>query len=406
MIENGSFYELNNISKLSLEGMIQNAKDSQHTSFASYLEAKGGRSVSAYPKIYKFLTNATAFYETYFSSLQSYIKREKRQLQFETPSRINVSIELSIELPEKDAPATGAQYLFNVKDKLNWLMIYQNGKHITVASRYIVQEMINEILGEEIKSLVDDSGISEKEVLSSLYDISEGDPCFIMYEAPKDGNKSIIVELKYYDSVHHDGNQKVFKERYTPLYEQLIRYRFRALKANCSNWLYVRAPKDFAIELSNYGTEFSSLPSQDEEIKALYRKANNQRCNNEIEINVRVVSSLRKWFLGIYYFATTICFTVGAIIIIRLLALSIPFDVPYFTVESMKGLTPVLISMVAAVIATRGWLMHEEHVLLPIGNKYIQLVISLVILAALLIAFSQPLPLHEMLINFCEWVKA
>ena len=50
--------------------------------------------------------------------------------------------------------------------------------------------------------------------------------------------------------------------------------------------------------------------------------------------------------------------------------------------------------------------MHEEHVLLPIGNKYIQLVISLVILAALLIAFSQPLPLHEMLINFCEWVKA
>lgn len=88
MIENGSFYELNNISKLSLEGMIQNAKDSQHTSFASYLESKGGRSVGAYPKIYKFLTNATAFYETYFSSLQSYIKSEKRQLQFETPSSL------------------------------------------------------------------------------------------------------------------------------------------------------------------------------------------------------------------------------------------------------------------------------------------------------------------------------
>ena len=153
MIENGSFYELNNISKLSLEGMIQNAKDSQHTSFASYLESKGGRSVGAYPKIYKFLTNATAFYETYFSSLQSYIKRGKRQLQFETPSRINVSIELSIELPEKDAPATGAQYLFNVKDKLNWLMIYQNGKHITVASKYIVIGKINEILDKEIKKL-------------------------------------------------------------------------------------------------------------------------------------------------------------------------------------------------------------------------------------------------------------
>ena len=148
--------------------------------------------------------------------------------------------------------------------------------------------------------------------------------------------------------------------------------------------------------------EFTSLPSQDEEIKALYRKATNQRCDNEIEINVRVVSSLRKWFLGIYYFASTLCFAVGAILTIRLLALLIPFDVPYFTAESMKGLTPVLISMVAAVIATRGWLMHEEHVLLPIGEKYIQLVISLVILAALLIVFSQPLPLHEMLITLAN----
>lgn len=250
-----------------------------------------------------------------------------------------------------------------------------------------MQEKIIEILGKEIKSLVRDSGMPEKEVISSLYDISEGDPCFIMYEAPKDGNKSIIIDLKYYDSVHHDENQKVFKEKWTPLYEQSIRYRFRALKANCSNWLYVRAPKDFAIELSNYRTEFTLLRSQDEEIKALYRKANNQRCDNEIEINVRVVSSLRKWFLGIYYFATILCCAAGLILTLRLLSLIISVDVPFLTAERMKGLVPVLISMVAAVIATRGWLMHEEHILKPIGVKYIQLVIALVILAALLIVF-------------------
>lgn len=278
-------------------------------------------------------------------------------------------------------------------------------KHITVSSRYIVIGKINEILGKEIKCLAKDSGMNEKEVLSSLYDVSEGDPCFIMYDAPKDGNKSIIIELKYYDSVHHDDKQKVFKEKCIPLYEQSIKYRFRALKANCSNWLYVRSPKDFAIELSDYGSEFTLLSSQDEEIKALYRKATNQRCDKEIEINVRVVGSLRKWFLGIYYFATAICVAVGMILAIRLLALSISFDVPSFTAESMKGFTPVLISMVAAVIATRGWLMHEEHVLLPIGKKYIQLVIALIVLAALLIVFSLPLPLHEILIAICEWAK-
>ena len=92
MIENGSFYELNNISKLSLEGMIQNAYVSHHTSFASYLESKGGGFADAYPQIYKYLTNATAFYETHFSSLQTYIKRENVQLQFETPKGIIVSI--------------------------------------------------------------------------------------------------------------------------------------------------------------------------------------------------------------------------------------------------------------------------------------------------------------------------
>ena len=35
---------------------------------------------------------AIAFYETHFSSLQTYIKREKGQLQFETPKGIIVSI--------------------------------------------------------------------------------------------------------------------------------------------------------------------------------------------------------------------------------------------------------------------------------------------------------------------------
>lgn len=86
MIENGTFYELNSISKLSLDDMIKNAHDSQHNAFASYMENKRGGFAGVYPEIYKFLTNATAFYETHFSSLQTYIKREKRQLQFETPS--------------------------------------------------------------------------------------------------------------------------------------------------------------------------------------------------------------------------------------------------------------------------------------------------------------------------------
>lgn len=403
MIEYGSFYELNNVSNLSFDDIIKNAVKSHHDAFASIVESKGGGFAGAYPDIYKFLTNSTAFYEKHFSALQSCIKREKRQLYFETPSRINVSIELSIELSEKDYPLTGPQYLFNVKDKLNWLMIYQNGKHITVASKYIVQNKIREILIKDLKRLAKDSGIHDQELLDSLYDISEGDPCFIMYEVPKDGNKSVIIEIKYYDAVHHTKLDNR-EEKFTPLLEQSIKYRFRALRDECSNWLYVRAPKDFSIELLNGESSFEHLKSQDEEIKALYRKAGIKRCDEEININVRVVKSLRNWFLGIYHLAIVVCFTVGLILLVRLLAMLVPFDVPVISADSLKGLTPVLISMVAAVIATRGWLMHEEHVLLPIGKKYIELVIALIVQSALLIIFSYPLPLHDWMVLVFDWM--
>lgn len=406
MLEEGSFYELNNISQLSLDDMIINARETDHCAFSDYLSKQGGGFAGKYPAIYKYLRNSTFFYEKEFPAIQNCIKREKRQLLFETPSRINVSIELSLELDEAGTIETGPQYLFNVKDKLNWLMIYQNGKHITVASRYIVQKFITRILGKEIKALQKESGISETEIIHALYDTSEGDPCFIMFEKPKDENKSIIIDLRYYDSVHHKKEQIEIKEKSTPLYEQSIRYRFRALKENCSNWLYVRAPKDFAIELSESNSGFVLLQSQDEEIKALYRKAGNKRCDEDIEINVRVLKSLRNWFLGIYRFATIVCSICILIVLLRVLALSVPFDVPVFSADSMKGLTPVLISLVAAVIATRGWLMHEEHVLLPIGKKYIELVIGLIILAALLILLSYPLPLHYCILMITEWFSS
>lgn len=405
MIEYGSFYELNNISKLTLDDMIRNARTTQHSAFASFLETKCGGFAGAYPEIFKFLTNATAFYEKHFSSLQTCIKREKRQLYFETPSRINVSIELSLELQEKGNPDTGAQYLFNVKDKLNWLMIYQNGKHVTVASRYIVIEKIAKLLDKEIKKFVIESGITEKEVLASLYDISEGDPCFIMYEAPKDGNKSVIIELKYYDAVHCNKKKEINEELSIPLMEQSIMYRFRSLRGNCSYWLYVRAPKDFSIELNPKENDFKPLNSQDEEIKALYRKADDKKCDELIEIKVRVVPSLRLWFLKINNFARIVCGVGSLIVLIRLLALAVPLVNLEFIADMMKGFPPIIFSVVAAVIATRGWLMHEEHVLQPLGKRYIKLVIRLVLLAALMILLSYPIPLHDWIVGGWMWIN-
>ena len=102
--------------------------------------------------------------------------------------------------------------------------------------------------------------------------------------------------------------------------------------------------------------------------------------------------------------ATVVCFIVGLFLLVRLLAMLVPFDIPVISADSLRGLTPVLIYMVAAVIATREWLMHEEHVLLPIGKKYIELVIALIVQSSLLIIFSYPLPLHDLMVFVFDWM--
>ena len=53
------------------------------------------------PLTYKLLTQTTNFYTEHFSELQKLIKREKRLLVFETPSRVRITHEYTIEGGEK-----------------------------------------------------------------------------------------------------------------------------------------------------------------------------------------------------------------------------------------------------------------------------------------------------------------
>lgn len=52
---------------------------------------------STYPKIYKLLTETTAFYEQYFGEMIAKVAREKRRMEFETPNRVRLTNEYELE---------------------------------------------------------------------------------------------------------------------------------------------------------------------------------------------------------------------------------------------------------------------------------------------------------------------
>ena len=398
MIENGHFYDLNCNQKQSFEELKEKSKDAFAKFLKGYDEDKFKK---AYPKTFEYLTDTTNFYEQHFDQLQSHIKREKRQLIFDNPNRVNVDIEISIEKAEE--LNSGPLYLFNIKDKLNWLMIYIDGKHVTVASRYLIQERLWEILSSELGVIMSKSEMKRQVLLNSLYEVSYGDPCFIMYEKPnKQGSDtSVVLSVKYYDSVHQDSAAKDG----IPLNIQKVKYRFRGIVGHCSYWLYVKSPKDFSVNVATIeGSRFNELSSQDEEIKALYCKATKNRYDEELTLTVDVVPSLRKWFLSIYKFARVVCCVAIFILALRLLSLTCAWDIPYVNSDMLRSIPAILFAVVAGLITTRGWLMHEEHVLQPLGSAYIRLVITLISLAACMLVFSLPLPLHELVMWLWNWV--
>lgn len=82
---------------------------------------------------------------------------------------------------------------------------------------------------------------------------------------------------------------------------------------------------------------------------------------------------------------------------LRIFALVNARDIPCVSAEMLRSILAVLFAVVAGLIATRGWLMHEEDVLRPLRDRFIRLDIWLIYLAAGMLLFSLQLPLHDLL---------
>ena len=118
-----------------------------------------------YPLINLLLSETTRFYEEVFDDLTCHVAREKRQLVFETPNRVELTNEY--ELENLGTLVDGDYFLFNTRDRLSWLTIYLEDEHIPVVSRNRVCELLSSRLnGEDVKMATAQGTTAECALLS------------------------------------------------------------------------------------------------------------------------------------------------------------------------------------------------------------------------------------------------
>lgn len=326
---------------------------------------------TSFPLIYQLLTETTRFYEEHFPQLIGCIAREKRQLNFETPNRVKMQYEYELEGCEN--LIEGAYYLFNTRSRLSWLIIEMESKQVAVASSSVVKQKLSSVLKNEDEKLAKALNVQRDDILDMLYNNSDGKPCFVNFI--KD-TKS--VKISYYDSMQQSESQKSIwiKKIFNPIAERDITYVYRSLAAKANSWLYIKAPDKFAIEANPLGYSFESSPSTDKEVKSFVFTGGDERSDREIRIQVKVPVSMKIWYHTMLWLAVIV---LGVLPIMAWLYYSTYLcacekkHVQYFLQQIPKG----VYALIAAILATRGWLMHEEYVLGRLSRWYTILIVLL-----------------------------
>ena len=328
---------------------------------------------SSYPLIYKLLTDTTHFYEENFPQLIKCIAREKRQLYFETPNRVKMLYEY--ELERSDDLKEGAYYLFNTRSRLSWLVVEMESQQVAVASSEVVKQKLSEALKGEDVRLAKALSVAKREILDLLYDNSDGKPCFVNYI-----EKTKSVKISYYDSMQQSKAEEssFIKKMFNPIAEREITYIYRPLAARANCWLYIKAPDKFAVSANPDNSSHETSPSKDREVSSFVFKGMEEKQEHHIKVSVKVPTSMKIWYYTMLWLA------IITIIILPLMVWLYNSTCPcqccykriqYFLQQIPKG----VYALIAAILATRGWLMHEEYVLGRLSTLYTIFIIFLLL---------------------------
>lgn len=369
MIETGKLSEFN-------ESRNRNISECSDVEIANVL----GNNIDRFPKTYYLLTETTKFYTEYFSDLQKFIKREKRLVVFETPSRVLMTHEYTIECTK--TPPQGFYFLFNTRERLSWLKIFIEDKRVSIASRTKVISLLMNLLKDELGSLAALLHTSKEDIASRLYDASDGKPCFIEFNY-KDykGQQSLLLSITFFDSIREKASTCM--RWWSPLQEKKIHYNYSTISGNANAWIYFKSPANFVISTSHNATEgnIEVSPSNDHEITSLVLTPRGEKISVDFVISVDVPDALKIWYNSMFYLAC-----IGVVF-----GIALHFFIGY-SPNSCKVIEPFnncAFAIIAALIATRGWLMAEEQVMKKMSNWY-TFIICILLFLVLSLSFVTP----------------
>lgn len=324
-----------------------------------------------FPNIYFLLTETTKFYTEKFPDLQKYIKREKRLVVFETPSRVTIHNEYTIEGMNNQSQSF--HFLFNTRERLSWLKIFLEDKRVSIASRAKVISLLKKKLDFELENLAELLHISKDDIAIRLYEASDGKPCFIEFNHKEyKGQQSLLLSITFFDSIRNKTSQ--YKKRWwSPLQEKLINYNYSTISGNANAWIYFKSPSNFVLSASHNAIEgqYEASPSNDDEITSLVLTPKGEKLSIDFDISINVPQALKVWYNIMLYLAYA--GILWGLVLIVILYGSITDNM----IETFNNCS---FAIIAALIATRGWLMAEEQVMKKISNYYTFIICILITL--------------------------
>lgn len=323
-----------------------------------------------FPKTYKLLTETTQYYTKNFPELQQYIKREKRLIIFETPSRVSLTHEYTVE--GIGGLNSGFYFLFNAPERLSWLKISLEGRRVSIASKEKVVAMLSKSLGTELVSLANYLSIDPNSTAWQLYNAADGKPCFVEFNHKEQkGQQSLLFCVSFFDSIRNKlrkGNERW----HSPLQEKELSYNYSTISDTANAWVYFKAPANFVLKVNHNAqeNEFEESKSNDDEITSLVLKPHGERLSVDFTISVNVPDALKVWYNGMFWMAIALIIIGTVLVCAQFYKVDVKNVIDTFNNSAY--------AIIAAIIATRGWLISEEQVMKKMSNCYTAFVATLI----------------------------
>lgn len=322
-----------------------------------------------------FIDDELDFYKKYCHDLTDRIIREKRILEFENPNRVKVCYEYDViaQSVNSNGQEDGIIFLFLPDNRKSWLKVFLNGWRVTIADGKKIKDTLYEVVKNDVAALKNDVGYTQSEyaLWEEIWEDRKPIPCFVfskdVTEQLKNGG---IIEIAFYDFLDVDTSIKrcparLFDEKY---------YRYEYPKVATGNsWLYVKAPSKFDIHVEYYEGVVEKNAGEDPEINSFTIKGDVAPEEVQFKLSVRVPGTLKLWYSALV--------TMGAVFVLGFAGV---FVAAIMQDIDSSNFSPVYaqvgISIIAAIIATRGWLMNEETVLGRVSKWMTWIVIVIVVM--------------------------